>query len=98
MGNHKFLWSRGPDALFFYDSLGLPIGFQYHASTYASGVFDVYWFEKNLQGDIVAVYDQAGNKIVSYKYDAWGDCYTTNAVSSVPTTVANNPFRYRGYY
>ena len=51
-----------------------------------------------MQGDIVAVYDQAGNKLVSYVYDAWGDCYTTNAVSSVPTAVTNNPFKYRGYY
>ena len=27
MGNHKFLWSRGPDALFFYDSLGFHLLF-----------------------------------------------------------------------
>ena len=90
--------TNGNITVYFYDSLGLPIGFGYHASTYASGAFDVYWYEKNLQGDIVAIYNQAGTKIVSYYYDAWGACYTTNASSSVPTVVTNNPFRYRGYY
>ena len=90
--------TNGNITLYFYDSLGLPIGFQYHASTYASGVYDIYWYEKNLQGDIVAIYNQAGTKIVSYYYDAWGACYTTNVVSSVPSVVTNNPFRYRGYY
>ena len=90
--------TNGNITVYFYDSLGLPIGFQYHASTYASGVYDIYWYEKNLQGDIVAIYNQAGTKIVSYHYDAWGACYTTNASSSVPTVVTNNPFRYRGYY
>ena len=26
---------------------------QYIASTYAKGVYDIYWFEKNLHGDIL---------------------------------------------
>ncbi len=33
---------------------GSPIGMQYRASSYAENVFDYYFFEKNLQGDIVA--------------------------------------------
>ena len=90
--------TNGNITVYFYDSLGLPIGFGYHASTYASGAFDVYWYEKNLQGDIVAIYNHAGTKLLTYTYDAWGNFYTTNIASSVPTVVTNNPFRYRGYY
>ena len=30
-------------------------------------MWDVYWYEKNLQGDIVAVYDNGGTKLISYK-------------------------------
>ena len=90
--------TNGNITVYFYDSLGLPIGFGYHASTYGLDVFDVYWYEKNLQGDIVAVYNHAGTKLLTYTYDAWGACYTTNASSSVPSIVTNNPFRYRGYY
>ncbi len=33
--------------------------------------FDTYYFEKNLQGDIIAVYNESGTRLVSYTYDAW---------------------------
>ena len=33
--------------------------------------WEVYWYKKNLQGDIVAVYDEMGVKLVSYIYDAF---------------------------
>ena len=57
------------------------------------------WFEKNIQGDIVAVYNQAGTKLISYTYDAWGNFTTIyhNGTSS-SSIAAKNPFRYRGYY
>ena len=32
-----------------------------------------YRYEKNLQGDIVAIYNASGTKLVSYVYDAWGN-------------------------
>ena len=72
---------------------------QYHGATYAENVWDVFWYEKNIQGDIVAVYNQAGTKLISYTYDAWGNFITTyyNGTSS-SSIAAKNPFRYRGYY
>jgi len=60
-------------------------------------VFDCYFFEKNLQGDIVAIYNEAGSKIGTYTYDAWGNC-TVNPTSGYNFILSNNPFRYRGYY
>ena len=75
---------------------------QYRTSNYASGTFDFYFFEKNLQGDIVAVYNSNGKKICTYTYDAWGNCTTTRAsgITSLESQIASsyNPFRYRGYY
>ena len=63
------------------------------------GVFYTFWFEKNLQGDIVAVYNSVGTKLVSYNYDAWGNCTTTNHnISGTNSYATYNPFRYRGYY
>ncbi|MBE6645184.1 MAG: RHS repeat-associated core domain-containing protein, partial [Ruminococcaceae bacterium] len=53
---------------------------------------------KNLYGDIVAVYNQAGTKLVSYKYDAWGYTSITYHNSGSSTTAKKNPFKYRGYY
>ena len=45
----------------------------------------------------MAVYDKNGTKLVSYIYNAWGECTVTNH-TTVPTAVSNNPYRYRGYY
>ena len=68
---------------------------QYHGS---NGYNETFWYEKNLQGDVVAVYDSAGVKMLSYTYDAWGNAtptyydYLSSSLDSV------NPFKYRGYY
>ena len=88
--------------IYLYDESGSPIGLQYRTKSYAANVFDTFYLEKNLQGDIVAVYNADGDKIGSYTYDAWGNCTVT--VVSVSTTLEKNvvrsynPFRYRGYY
>ena len=88
--------------LYLYDENGAPIGLQYRTSNYASGVFDFFFFDKNLQGDIIGIYNADGEKICTYTYDAWGICNIalTSGISSLERNVAvtYNPFRYRGYY
>ena len=84
--------------LYLYDADGSPIGMQYRNTSYAEGTFDTYWFEKNLQGDVVAVYNQAGTKLIAYTYDAWGNSSVSYYNSGASTTATYNPFRYRGYY
>jgi RHS repeat-associated protein len=51
-----------------------------------------------MQGDIVAVYNSNGVKVVSYTYDAWGNVTTTYHSGGASTGARYNPFRYRGYY
>ena len=85
--------------IFLYDATGSPVGMQYRNSTYAEGDWDIYYYEKNLQGDIVAVYNSFGTKLVTYEYDAWGDIsYVTYSNGGASTSVVHNPLRYRGYY
>ena len=55
-----------------------------------------YCFTINLQGDILAILDSAGNTVVQYAYDAWGGKKTTTG-SMAGTLGYLNPFRYRGY-
>ena len=65
----------------------------------AEGTFYTYLFEKNLQGDIIAVYNQSGTKLISYYYDAWGNFVkTTHNISGTNVGAQYNPFTYRGYY
>jgi len=65
---------------------------------FRSNTWDVFWFEKNYHGDIVAVYSDAGTKLISYKYDAWGGFTTGYHNGGASTKATVNPFRYRGYY
>ena len=88
--------------MYLYDESGAPIGLQYRNKTYGTYTFDTYYFEKNLQGDIIAIYTESGTKIGSYTYDAWGNC-TVSTESGATTSQKRivrtlNPFRYRGYY
>ena len=85
--------------VFLYDESGMPIGMQYRTSSYSSGTWDSYWFERNLHGDVVAIYNNSNTKLASYIYDAWGNHTVTyhNGGGSL-TAIVNNPIRYRGYY
>jgi len=56
----------------------------------------MYRYVHNLQGDILAILDSAGNTVVQYAYDAWGGKKTTTG-SMAGTLGYLNPFRYRGY-
>ena len=85
--------------LYLYDADGSPIGMQYRNIGMTEGSFCIYWFEKNLQGDIVAVYSDSGVKLRTYTYDAWGNVTETVLSQSGTNYYARyNPFRYRGYY
>ena len=70
---------------FVYDSSGL-CGFKYNN--------EEYLYQKNIQGDIIAILNRDGEVIAEYQYDAWGNC-EYDLASGIATA---NPFRYRGYY
>lgn len=56
-----------------------------------------YYFQKNLQGDVIGIVDKDANVVAAYTYDAWGVCTVTQDTSRC--AIANiNPYRYRGYY
>ena len=85
--------------MYVYDANGSPTGMVYRNSTMSMGVFEEYLFVKNIQGDILHVYNSAGKKLVSYVYDAWGNIISTTYSNGGATTAARfNPFTYRGYY
>ncbi|MEE1025760.1 MAG: RHS repeat-associated core domain-containing protein [Acutalibacteraceae bacterium] len=74
---------------FVYDSNGSPIYFTYNNT--------IYYYEKNLQGDIVAILDANGNTVVEYAYNIWGELVSITG-SLADTLGISNPLRYRGYY
>ena len=82
-----------------YDESGV-IGMEYTEN----GTSSLYYFHRNLQGDVVAIYDNAGTKRVQYNYDAFGNCTVAripneNNYDTTDYALATvNPIRYRGYY
>ena len=90
---------------YLYDESSSPVGFgiQYPGET----TWKNYYFAKNLQGDVIALYRWDGSNngvlVATYKYDPWGKplgIYNASG-SSISQTASNvaayNPFRYRGY-
>ena len=85
--------------VYLYDSAGMPIGMMYRTTSYAEDQWDVFWYEKNLQGDIVAIYNESGTEVATYTYiDAWGNHTVSYFNNGASTGAIYNPFRYRGYY
>ncbi|MGM8216350.1 RHS repeat-associated core domain-containing protein, partial [Bacillaceae bacterium W0354] len=55
-----------------------------------------YYYIKNIQGDMIGLYDQYGTKVVSYQYDTWGNIVSISG-DLADTIGEKNPYRYRGY-
>jgi RHS repeat-associated protein len=81
--------SDGNTIAWSYDSNGKMLGFT------LNGV--PYFYLRNLQGDVVGVYDANGVVRARYEYDAWGKIVDFWQDDGYNVGEAN-PIRYRGYY
>ena len=74
---------------FLYDEKGTPFAFEYQEK--------MYFYQTNLQGDIIGIVDSKGSQVVVYRYDAWGEVLVSSDASGFGLSQIN-PLRYRGYY
>ena len=81
--------------IFVYDASGQPIGMSHYENGEQRGT---YVFVKNIQGDVIGIYDDEGTCLVTYTYDAWGNVTVSYSNGGASTAARYNPFRYRGYY
>ena len=84
--------------VYIYDENGSPVAYKFRWASYAEGEYDLYFYEKNLHGDVIGIYDETGTKVVEYIYNAWGEVTTNYLTTQSLTALYQNPFRYRGYY
>ena len=80
------------ELIYLYDESGI-IGVMYSLN---GATATPYFYRRNLQGDVTAIYNSSGTKVGEYAYDAWGNCTILSGVAN--DLVKNNPIRYRGYY
>ena len=76
----------------FYDENSI-IGMLYTSK----GTTATYYFQRNLLGDVIGIYNTSGTKVAGYAYDAWGNYTITSDTTNYDVATAN-PIRYRGYY
>ena len=76
--------------MFYYDQNGSV------SSVLYNGV--MYYYIKNLQGEIMQIVDENGNSIAIYAYDQWGKPTQMRQPTTTTVDLVNyNPFLYRGY-
>ncbi|MBE6865610.1 MAG: RHS repeat-associated core domain-containing protein [Ruminococcaceae bacterium] len=99
-GHMLVMQTTGNTSLFFlYDANGL-IGFDHIVSGTTQ---DTYYYQIDGKGEIVGLTDDAGNIVVKYTYDAWGNPISITDANGNAITGGNeigliNPFRYKSYY
>ena len=81
--------SDGSRIDFFYDDKGNVFAMKYQN--------EMYFYRKNLFGDILGILDSHGTELVKYEYNSWGKLlnltdYSLNGLGR------KNPFRFKGYY
>ena len=82
--------TKGSDKIIFlYNEKANRYGFDYNGTK--------YYYIFNVQGDVIGILNQAGQKIVSYTYDPWGKVLSVEG-SEASAIGQINPIRYRGYY
>ena len=54
--------------IYLYDESSM-IGVMYN---YNGQGAESYYYHRNLQGDVIAIYNANGGRVVEYAYDAWG--------------------------
>ena len=95
---------------FQYDQNGSPVGVSFRDCGESTFTY-VYYYAKNLQGDIVGLYkrnpDGTGAQVIAtYDYDPWGKVTAVRDANGALVTYPSgsnliafmNPLRYRGYY
>ena len=73
------------------------------AFTYIIGsTSETYYYVKDALGNVIGIYDDTGDMLVRYDYDAWGRLRTTwykNDDYASYSYIGNiNPIRYKGYF
>ena len=87
------------DIWYFYDGMNDIVGYEYSYIN-ANGELSKnrIYYEKDLQGNVIALLDSRGAEIAIYNYDAWGNILNTYCYEGNETAYNLNNIKYRSYY
>lgn len=61
----------------------------------------IYYYQLNMHGDVVGLYNTNGEQVVSYSYDSFGNMLNSSGIEKLGNGKLlkdENPFRYSSYY
>lgn len=92
---HIIMEKTGNNIIYYLYDLDGIIGLKYNNKN--------YFYIKDYRDDIIGIINDEGEKIVSYKYDSWGNILSIldqngNEIVDKNNIGIINPFRYRSYY
>ena len=90
-GSQILSMKRGDTTFTFRYVLNKLVGFHYNDHV----VSKEYLYQRNIQGDILGIYDDEGNQVGEYAYDGYGNPVIVKDEGGIASL---NPFRYRGYF
>ena len=95
INNSIIFEKRNNNVIYYIHDVDGVLGFKYNGN--------VYLYLKNVQDDVIGIINESGEKIVSYKYDSWGDLISIKDLNGEEIIDENhigkiNPIRYRSYY
>ncbi len=90
-GSQILAMRQGNKFMIFRYILNKLVGFNYNDG----GSSKEYIYQRNIQGDIIGIFDDNGNFVGGYAYDGYGNHIITQDVDGIAKL---NPFRYRGYF
>lgn len=91
--------NRWYDLWYLYDASGSVIGYEYsNIDDLGVKLSNRIYYEKNIQGDVIALLDSRGIEIALYSYDAWGNIIDSTCYEGNEVAYQLNSITYRGYY
>ena len=91
IGSQILSMKHGVATFIFRYVLNKLVGFNYNDNVTSKE----YLYQRNIQGDIIGIYDDEGNQVGEYAYDGYGNQVIVKDEGGIASL---NPFRYRGYY
>ena len=97
--NTNYLTGKEYEVWYLYDDRGNAIGYDYTyiAENNAIQTKRVY-YEKDIKGSIIGLWDEKGYRFASYSYDIWGNLVNVTCNVAYSELCKVNHLEFRGYY
>lgn len=97
--NTNYITNKTYDIWYLYDDRDNIFGYDYvYVDTNNTIKSSRAYYEKDIQGSVIGLWNENGYKVASYDYDSWGNLVKSTCSSEWKNLCAVNHIGYKGYY